>query len=216
MGASGSTLLALIFLKVVIILLGALLYATGPLMIGLVATESGAALARAWASAVACCSGLPLRGRHVRRRRALDQRHHRAGVLVGGSGGIAHCSAGCCSRSPGWRACGSASRSPARRAAAADPARRTARARSSRRSSSSSTSTPAAASATNSLRGFGSRVGQAGSAAVGALSASGPVGAGAARVAGGSRHFARGGLVGVAGERSTCRRRRSRDRAPPR
>ena len=40
-------LLSLIFLKVVIILLGALLYATGPITIGLVATESGAAIARA-------------------------------------------------------------------------------------------------------------------------------------------------------------------------
>ena len=58
MGAIALALLALIFLKVVIILLGALLYATGPLMIGLVATESGGALARAWASAVAMLLGL--------------------------------------------------------------------------------------------------------------------------------------------------------------
>jgi hypothetical protein len=58
MGAIALALLALIFLKVVIILLGALLYATGPLMIGLVATESGAALARAWASAVGMLLGL--------------------------------------------------------------------------------------------------------------------------------------------------------------
>jgi hypothetical protein len=53
-------LLSLIFLKVVIILLGALLYATGPVTIGLVATESGAALARAWASAVAMLIALPI------------------------------------------------------------------------------------------------------------------------------------------------------------
>lgn len=58
MGAIALALLALIFLKVVIILLGALLYATGPLMIGLVATESGGAVARAWASAVAMLLGL--------------------------------------------------------------------------------------------------------------------------------------------------------------
>ena len=51
-------MLGLIFLKVVLILLGALLYATGPLMIGLVATESGAALGRAWASAVGMLLGL--------------------------------------------------------------------------------------------------------------------------------------------------------------
>jgi hypothetical protein len=52
MGAIGLELLGLIFLKVAVILLGALLYATGPLMIGLVATEAGGAIARAWASAV--------------------------------------------------------------------------------------------------------------------------------------------------------------------
>ena len=52
-------LLSLIFLKVVIILLGALLYASGPVTIGLVATESGAALARAWVSAVAMLIALP-------------------------------------------------------------------------------------------------------------------------------------------------------------
>jgi len=52
MGAIALALLALIFLKVVVILLGALLYATGPLMIGLVATEAGSAVGRAWVSAV--------------------------------------------------------------------------------------------------------------------------------------------------------------------
>jgi hypothetical protein len=46
MGAIGVALLGLIFLKVVIILLGALLYATGPLMIGLAPTEGGVAIAR--------------------------------------------------------------------------------------------------------------------------------------------------------------------------
>ena len=58
MGAIGLELLALIFLKVVLILLGALLYATGPLMIGLVPTRAGSALARAWASAVMMLFGL--------------------------------------------------------------------------------------------------------------------------------------------------------------
>jgi hypothetical protein len=52
MGAIGLELLGLIFLKVVVILLGALLYATGPLMIGLVPTRAGGAIARAWASGV--------------------------------------------------------------------------------------------------------------------------------------------------------------------
>ncbi|MFZ1993618.1 MAG: hypothetical protein WAU75_05865, partial [Solirubrobacteraceae bacterium] len=53
-------LLSLIFLKVVVILLGALLYASGPVTIGLVATEAGAAIARAWASAVAMLIALPV------------------------------------------------------------------------------------------------------------------------------------------------------------
>jgi hypothetical protein len=53
-------LLSLIFLKVVIILLGALLYASGPVTIGLVATEAGAAVARAWFSAVAMLIALPI------------------------------------------------------------------------------------------------------------------------------------------------------------
>jgi hypothetical protein len=52
MGAIAIELLGLIFLKVVLILLGALLYATGPLTIGLVPTRFGHALARAWVSAV--------------------------------------------------------------------------------------------------------------------------------------------------------------------
>jgi hypothetical protein len=51
MAAIGLELLGLIFLKVVLILCGALLYATGPLMIGLVATRGGHSIARAWASA---------------------------------------------------------------------------------------------------------------------------------------------------------------------
>lgn len=52
MGAIGIELLGLIFMKVALILLGALLYATGPLMIGLVPTRFGHSIARAWMSAV--------------------------------------------------------------------------------------------------------------------------------------------------------------------
>ncbi len=60
MAALALELLALIFAKVVIILLGALLFATGPLMIGLVPTESGDVIARAWISAVATLLMLPV------------------------------------------------------------------------------------------------------------------------------------------------------------
>jgi hypothetical protein len=60
MAALALELLALIFAKVVIILLGALLFATGPLMIGLVPTDSGDVIARAWISAVATLLMLPV------------------------------------------------------------------------------------------------------------------------------------------------------------
>jgi hypothetical protein len=58
MGAIGLALLGLIFFKVVLILLGALLYATGPVSIGLVPTRAGSALVRAWGSAVLTLLGL--------------------------------------------------------------------------------------------------------------------------------------------------------------
>jgi hypothetical protein len=48
MGAAGAALLALIFVKVLLILVGALVYVTGPLMIGVAPTERGEAAARAW------------------------------------------------------------------------------------------------------------------------------------------------------------------------
>ena len=50
LAAAAAGLLTMIFLKVVLILVGALVYAIGPLMIGLAPTERGHALARAWAS----------------------------------------------------------------------------------------------------------------------------------------------------------------------
>ena len=48
MGAGGLQLLAMVFVKVTLILIGALVFAIGPLMIGLVPTEHGNAFARAW------------------------------------------------------------------------------------------------------------------------------------------------------------------------
>ncbi len=60
MAAIGFLLLELIFLKVLIVLFGALLYATGPLLLGLVPTDAGAAIARGWASAWALLVALPL------------------------------------------------------------------------------------------------------------------------------------------------------------
>jgi hypothetical protein len=58
MAAIAIELLGLIFLKVTLILLGALLYATGPLMIGLVPTRFGHTIARGWLSAVMFLLGI--------------------------------------------------------------------------------------------------------------------------------------------------------------
>jgi hypothetical protein len=60
MAAIAIELLGLIFLKVAIVLLGALLYATGPVTIGLIPTEAGAAITRAWASAAITLLALPI------------------------------------------------------------------------------------------------------------------------------------------------------------
>jgi hypothetical protein len=91
MGAIGVALLGLIFLKVVIILLGALLYALGPLMIGLVPTEGGVAIARAWASAAAVLMMLPLAWSTILAVGALlVNDSSTAGPLIAGSGTIAH------------------------------------------------------------------------------------------------------------------------------
>jgi hypothetical protein len=48
MGAGGLQLIRMIFVKVALILVGALVFAIGPLMIGLVASDRGNAFARAW------------------------------------------------------------------------------------------------------------------------------------------------------------------------
>ena len=91
MGAIGLALLGLIFLKVVIILLGALLYATGPLMIGLAPTEGGVAIARAWLSAAAALIALPLAWSTILAVGALlVNDSSTAGPLIAGSGTIAH------------------------------------------------------------------------------------------------------------------------------
>jgi hypothetical protein len=90
MGAIGSALLALIFLKVVIVLLGALLYAIGPLMIALVPTEGGIVIARAWASAALALLMLPLAWSTILAVGALlINDSSTAGPLIAGQGSIA-------------------------------------------------------------------------------------------------------------------------------
>ena len=87
MGVGGLQLIALIFVKVVLILVGALAFAIGPLMIGLVATERGNALARG----VDDDDARPVRaadrvGVDLRDRGGPDQRRQLGGSAVLGSG----------------------------------------------------------------------------------------------------------------------------------
>ena len=90
MGAIGSVLLGLIFLKVVIVLLGALLYAIGPLMIALVPTDGGIVIARAWASAALALLILPLAWSTILAVGALlINDSSTAGPLIAGQGSIA-------------------------------------------------------------------------------------------------------------------------------
>jgi hypothetical protein len=60
MGAGGLQLIVMIFVKVTLILIGALVFAIGPLMIGLVPTERGNAFARAWLTLAAGLFVLPV------------------------------------------------------------------------------------------------------------------------------------------------------------
>jgi hypothetical protein len=90
MGAIGFALLGLIFLKVVIVLLGALLYAIGPLMIALVPTDGGIVIARAWASAALALLVVPLAWSTILAVGALlINDSSTAGPLIAGQGSIA-------------------------------------------------------------------------------------------------------------------------------
>ena len=198
MGAVGFALLAIIFLKVAIILIGAVLYALGPLMLALVPTESGLQLARGWASAALALLALPLLWACTFAVGALlINDTNRAGVLVGGSGTIAHLFGGLLVGLAGlaslWlclkiaRELGGMLRTQFGGLLALAHAR-----------GASPAATPAVGrDGAQSLRSFTQRVGQAGGAAVGALSGAGPIGAAAGRLAGGAATFARGGLAGV-------------------
>ncbi|MGH8302912.1 MAG: hypothetical protein ACRET5_15750 [Steroidobacteraceae bacterium] len=91
MAAIGLALLGLIFLKVALILLGALLFATGPLMIGVVAADSGHAVARAWVSATFTLLALPVAWATVFAVGAvLIDDAGTAAPLIGGASDIGH------------------------------------------------------------------------------------------------------------------------------
>jgi hypothetical protein len=198
MGAIGVSLLGLIFLKIVIILLGALLYAVGPLMIGLVPTEGGVAIARAWASAATVLLVLPLAWSTILAVGALlINDSSTAGPLIAGSGTIAQLLGGLLLALAGlaslWlciraaREAGAVLRGQLSGVLAFGGGRGVATA---------SGAPPQARRAAESLRGFPSRVAGATGAALGAA---GPGGQALAASASGVAAHTRGGLIGATG-----------------
>ena len=192
-------LLSLIFLKVVLILLGALLYATGPITIGLVATESGAAVARAWASAAALLVAVPVVWATLFAVGALLVGDAgTAGPLIAGNssvgsllGGVLLAVAGAASLWMCLRA--------AREAMGLLRMQLGGLLALSHRGSGGSVRTPAPQStASSSLRRFGARVAQATGGAGGELAAAGPVGAAVVRGGRAVGYVTRHGALGTA------------------
>jgi hypothetical protein len=201
MGAIGIALLSLIFLKVAVILVGALLYATGPLMIGLVPTRAGSALARAWASAVGFVFGLGIAWTLVFAVGALligDAGS--AGPLIAGNsafgslaGGLLLAVAGLASL---WLCLKAAKEaSSILRMQLSGMLVLTGR-HSARGSATSTTSTRGTTGA--SLREYGSRLTRSARAATGELALAGAGGAAAATAARSAAYVGRRGLVGTA------------------
>jgi len=198
MAAVAIQLLALIFLKVAIILLGALLYAAGPVTIGLIPTDAGAAITRAWASAVGAFLLLPVAWAAVFAVGALlINDAGTAGPLIAGQSDIGSLLGGVLVAVAGLASLWLCLRA-AREAggllrvqlggllAVAHPGR------GSSASLAGAGRAIQAGSAAQSIRGFQSRLGEARGAAVGALASSGTAGARIARA---------GGVVGGLGRR---------------
>jgi len=198
MGAIGIALLSLIFLKVVVILLGALIYASGPLMIALVPTDGGVVVARAWASAAAALVALPVIWSSILAVGALlINDSATAGPLIAGSGTIASLLGGLLLAFAGlaslWlclkvaREAGTIVRGQLSGVAALGRGR----------GASTGSAAPAAVGrAGESLRSFGRRVKGATGAA---LDAAGPAGQAVHRAGAGVAAVTRGGLIGAAG-----------------
>jgi hypothetical protein len=200
-------LLSLIFLKVVIILLGALLFATGPITIGLVATDSGAAIARAWASAVLMLIALPV----------VWATLFAVGALLVGDAGTAgpliagHSSIGSLLGGVILAVAGAASLwlclKAAREAAGLLRMQLGGLLALGHRGSSGTTRTAVAqSSSVDSMRRFGTRVAQAASGAAGELAASGAAGAAVVRGGRALGYAGRHGALGTAaaGARGTA------------
>jgi hypothetical protein len=201
MAAIAIELLALIFLKVAIILLGALLYATGPITIGLVPTDSGATITRAWASAVGMLLILPIAWAAVFAVGALlINDAGTAGPLIAGNsdvgtlfGGVLLAIAGLASLWLCLRAAREASgllrvQLGGMLALSRAP-----------RGTTGTSSAAGGGSGAQSLRGFTRRVSKAGGAAAGALASSGQPGARLAHAGSMAGGVGRRGVLGTAG-----------------
>jgi hypothetical protein len=201
-GAIAAELLALVFVKVVVVLIGAILYAVGPLMIGVVATEAGAGITRAWAAAALTLLMVPVAWAAIFAVGAvLISDASTAGVLVGGSstieqilGGVIVAVAGVATLWLCLRASREASTLARGQLATITPALSHMRSSSSSRPAASASPSPHGGSprAAQSLRSFQTRVN---SSAGAALTAAGPRGARTATVGSHAAQLGRRGLV---------------------
>ena len=215
MGAIGLELIGLIFLKVVVILLGALLYATGPVMIGLVPTRAGSALARAWASAVVTLLGLGIAWATLFAVGALligDA--GTAGPLIAGNSAIGSLAGGLLLAVAGLASlwlCIKAAREAAGLLRLQLSGLLALRGGQRAPASAASPATRAQQTTGRSLREYGARLATAASAAGGELALAGAGGAALARAGRGAGSVGRRGLIGTAAAARGPRRRRRRD-----
>jgi hypothetical protein len=199
-GAIASELLALVFVKVVVVLVGAILYAVGPLMIGVVAAEHGAGIARAWVGAVVTLLMVPVAWAAIFAVGAvLIGDASTAGILVGGSstieqilGGVIVAVAGVATLWLCLRASREASTLVRGQLATITPAVARMRSTSSSRPATTQAMSGRSLQAAQSVRGFRTRVA---SSAGAASAAAGPRGEQAVGVAGHTANLGRRGLL---------------------
>jgi hypothetical protein len=216
MGAIGLELLGLIFLKIVLILLGALMYATGPVMIGLVPTRAGSALARAWASAVVTLFGVGLAWATVFAVGALlINDSSTAGPLIGGQSAFGSLAGGLLLAVAGvatlWICLKVTKEAGALLRVQISGALVISRAHRSGSSPQADAGGAAGRSRTSasSLREYGQRVGKAAAALNAELALTGPAGARAASGLGAAGRLGRAGLAGTAATAMTGAARRA-------
>jgi hypothetical protein len=212
MGAGGVQLIVMIFVKVTLILIGALVFAIGPLMIGLVPTERGNAFARAWLTLAAGLFVLPVLWASIFAIAAVLINDASSGAsVIGGSSGLGQVLGGLLiglaaiagfwlniKLTKGFA--GLVGGQLAGLLALAGGGARALLGGAGRAGSSAGGGTASsAAGAAASLRGFGAKVGGAVSGAAGALLPAGRAGAVLAGAGGAAATLARGGLIGAGG-----------------